>query len=133
MMSTIQWIKVVWAVGALGLAAPGCATPRAAIPATFDVTLEVDFGPANRPPIRQTVTVARGATSDDLVAKVCTLQKGGVCCDIRETAGIDGVMADPMTNRWWTVSINGSKKVSPYRTRLKPGDLVRWEYRQYAQ
>lgn len=109
----------------------GCATTRASKP--FDVTLEVDFGPANRSPIRQVVQVEPGATPELLTAKVFPVQKGSVCCDPRETAAINGVAADPAANRWWTISINGSKKVSPYRTRLKPGDVVRWEYRQSDQ
>ena len=63
-----------------------------------------------------------------------SLEKGSVCCDPREVATIDGVASDAATNRWWTVSINGSKKgVSPYRTQLKSGDTVRWEYKQYGQ
>lgn len=97
------------------------------------MTLEVEFGPAGKPPIRRTVQVARGATPDRALAAVCVVDKGSTCCDPRETAGIDGVAADPAANRWWTVAVNGSKKVSPYKTRLKTGDVVRWEYRQYEQ
>ena len=110
----------------------GCATvPRSK---TFDVTVEADFGPAGKPVVRRTVAVEPGATPQDATAKVFPLEKGSVCCDLREVATIDGVASDAATNRWWTVSINGSKKgVSPYKTRLKPGDLVRWEYRQYGQ
>ncbi len=110
----------------------GCATlGRPAEP--FEVALEVDYGPANKPPIRRVVEVERGTTPDRLVAKVCSVEKGAVCCDPRETAVIDGVATDPATNQWWTVSVNGSKKVSPYKRKLKPGDLVRWEYRAYDQ
>lgn len=125
--------RAVGLTAVLAFALSACATARPAVPPAFDVTLEVDFGPASRPPIRQTLTVARGTTPELALATACEVQKGAVCCDARETAGIDGVMADPATNRWWTVSINGSKKVSPYTTRLKPGDLVRWEYRQDDQ
>lgn len=102
-------------------------------PRTFDVTLEVDFGPADRPAIHRLVQVERGATAGLLAATVCAVEKGAVCCDAREIAGINGVMSDPAANRWWTVSIGGSPKVSPFRTKLKPGDHVRWEYRQYEQ
>ena len=114
----------------LSLLVAGCATGR---PAPFDVTMEVDFGPSGRAPIRRTVPVERGATPEAALAKVCSVETGAVCCDSRETAGIDGVLADPAANRWWTVSLNGSKKVSPFKTRLKAGDVVRWEYRQYDQ
>jgi hypothetical protein len=109
----------------------GCAT----IPQkkTFDVTLEVDFGPAGKPAVRQIVQVEPGATAQEATGKVFPQEKGAVCCDPRETSAIGGVASDPATNRWWTVSINGSKKVSPYKTRLKAGDVVRWEYKQYGQ
>ncbi|MBI3615906.1 MAG: DUF4430 domain-containing protein [Candidatus Omnitrophica bacterium] len=115
----------------LTLAFSGCAT----IPdrKAFDVTLEVDFGPAQKPSLRRTLQVERGATPEGLVAKVFPSQRGAVCCDPREVATIDGVAADPAANRWWTVSLNGSKKVSPYKTKLKSGDVVRWEYRQSVQ
>lgn len=118
-------------ISLIGLLVVGCATVPTVKP--FDVTVEVDFGPAGKPAVRQTVQVAPGATPQDATAKVFPLETGSVCCDSRETAAIGGVAADPATNRWWTVSVNGSKKVSPYKTRLRPGDLVRWEYRQYGQ
>lgn len=118
-------------ISLIGLLAVGCATVPAAM--LFDVTVEVDFGPAGKPAVRRMVQVAPGATAQDATAKVFPLEKGSVCCDPREVSTIDGVASDPATNRWWTVSINGSKKISPYKTRLKPGDVVRWEYKQYGQ
>ena len=107
----------------------GCAA--AAKP--FDVTLEVDFGPAGRPAIRKVVQVEPGTTPEGVLSKACAVGKGSVCCDPRETAAVDGVAADPAANKWWTVSVNGSKKISPYRTRIAARDVVRWEYRQYEQ
>ena len=122
--------RVIFFVGILGLFVMGCATGKP-IPKTFESTLEVDFGPAHKPSIRQSVQVQQGTTPEGLVAKVLPVEKGSICCDPRETAVIDGVAADPAANRWWSVSVNGSRKVSPYRARLKPGDVVRWEYRQH--
>ncbi len=119
-------------VGLLYLGIAGCATAPVAS-RTFDVTLEVDFGPAGKPAVRQVVQVEPGATPKEVTAKVFPIEKGAVCCDPREVSTIDGVAADPAANRWWVVSVNDSKKVSPYKTRLKAGDLVRWEYRQYDQ
>ena len=116
----------------VSLGVTGCATaaPRKA----FEVTVDVDFGPAGKAPVHQVVQVKPGATPQDATAQALPVQKGAVCCDPRETAGIDGVAADPGSNKWWTISINGSKKgVNPYKTKLKPGDVVRWEYRQYDQ
>ena len=110
----------------------GCAgAPVAREP--FDVAVEVDFGPAGRPAVRQVVQVQPGTTPEGATSQVFPVGKGAVCCDPRETAAIAGVAADPAANRWWTVSVNDSKKVSPYRTKLRPGDLVRWEYREYDQ
>ena len=113
--------------------AAGCATAGPSMK-TIDVTVEADFGPAGKPPVRQVVQVVSGATPRDATEKAFPVAKGAVCCDPREVSTIDGVAADPATNRWWTVSVNGSKKgVSPYRTKLKAGDVVRWEYKRYDQ
>lgn len=97
------------------------------------MALEVDFGPAGKPSVQQMVRVEPGATPEVVLAQVFPVEKGAVCCDPQETAAIDGVAADPAANRWWSVAVNGSKKVSPYRTKVKPGDRVRWEYREYEQ
>ena len=110
----------------------GCATGPVQ-PKTFNATLEVDFGPANKPPVRRVIRVEQGVTPEGLVSKTFAVERGAICCDKRETAAIDGVVANPAANRWWSVSVNGSKDVSPFKTRLKPGDLVRWEYRQNEQ
>lgn len=100
-------------------------------PNEFDVTLQVDFGPAGKPFIERTVRVAQGTTPEQLLAKICQVKRGLVCCDSRETAGIDGVMSHPGKRLWWSVAVNGRKKeVSPFQTRLKPDDVVRWEYRK---
>jgi len=125
--------KAIVTVLFFSLLASGCAARSRSRPNSFDVTLEVDFGPAGKPPIRRVLRVERGITPDGLVAAVSPVEKGAVCCDRRETASIGGVAADPAANRWWTVSINGSRKVSPFKTRLNPGDVVRWEYRQNDQ
>ena len=123
--------RVALLLGCLVVA--GCATAPPA-QRTFGVTVEADFGPAGKPAVRQVVQVAPGATPRDATEKAFPVEKGAVCCDPREVSTIDGVAADPATNRWWTVSVNGSKKgVSPYKTHLKPGDVVRWEYKQDGQ
>ena len=113
----------------LSLALSAC---RASAPAptgkAFDVSLEVDFGPAQRPPIRTVVEVRPGATANDALSKVCSVKRGAVCCDPRETAGVDGVICRPESNLWWILTVNGSRDVSPFKTSLKPGDRVRWAY-----
>ncbi len=120
--------RSLW-VGLLCIGMAGCATASR----LFDVTLEVDFGPAEKPAVIRTFQVEGRATPKTLTAMAFPVEQGAVCCDPREVSVIDGVAADPAANRWWTVAINGSKKVSPYKTKLKPGDVVRWEYRQYEQ
>ncbi len=118
----------------LCLAVAGCATVGPAGGKMFDVTVEADFGPAGKPFVSRVVQVSSGATPRDATEKAFPVEKGAVCCDPREVSTIDGVAANPVTNQWWSVSVNGSKKgVSPYKTRLKPGDVVRWEYKQYGQ
>lgn len=119
-----RWIWIGVLVGLTG-----CAPARP----PFEVALEVDFGPAQKPAVSRTFQVESGATPETLTALAFSVEQGAVCCDPREVAVIDSVAADPAANRWWTVSINGSKKVSPYKTKLQPGDVVRWEYRQYEQ
>jgi hypothetical protein len=116
----------------ISLILSGCATLGSG-GKPIDVTVEVDFGPARKPLVRQVVSVQPPVTAELAVAQLFPLEKGSVCCDPREIAAIDGIAADPATNRWWSVSVNGSRKVSPYRTRLKAGDVVRWEYRRYDQ
>ena len=115
----------------LFLCLAGCVSLQPRKP--FDVTLQVDFGLAGKAPIHKVVQIERGSTPEQVLAKACAVQRGAVCCNPRETAGIDGVAADPAENRWWTVSVNGSRRVSPFKTRVRPGDLVRWEYHEYEQ
>ena len=127
------WREAIFALVISALTFSGCA--HSGVRAKpFKVTLELDFGPAQKPFVRRTFQVeGGGATAKTLTALAFPVEQGSVCCDPREVAVIDGVTADPAANRWWTVSINGSKKVSPYKTKLKSGDVVRWEYRQYEQ
>ena len=102
-------------------------------PERFMISLEVDFGPIDRPIINAEFEVPRGATSEDALKGVCPIQKGATCCDPREVSGIDGVEVNPARNRWWTVAINGSRKVSPYETELQPDDHVLWRYVENTQ
>lgn len=127
-MRAVGWV-VVLAMGCAPLGLRDRASPD-----RFSVMLEVDFGPAGKPAVRETVEVPAGATPEDVLRARCAIQKGAVCCDPREVSGIEGVPVDPGQNRWWSVSVNGDRKgVSPWRTPLKPGDRVVWEYREYAQ
>ena len=92
------------------------------------VTLVVDFGPGGKPTFQETVRASHGSTPKDVVSVFFPIKSGAVCCDTREVAEIDGVPIDPQRGRWWMVEVNGSRNVSPHRTRVKRGDLIRWSY-----
>lgn len=97
------------------------------------VTVRVDFGPAGKPAREETLQVNPGSTPKDVVSILCPVQSGAACCDSREVAAIDGVRVDPSQNRWWKCRLNGSTKVGPFRTVLKPGDRVEWTYFEQSQ
>ena len=92
------------------------------------VILVVDFGPARKPAFRETVMVSTGSTPKDVVSLFFPTKSGAVCCDTREVAEIGGVPIDAKQGRWWMVEVNGSRNISPYRTRVKRGDTIRWSY-----
>jgi len=98
------------------------------------VTLRVDFGVAGRPAYEGELLVDRGSTPKDAVSMVFPIQSGSICCNTREISAIDGVRADPASNRWWTCRLNGARKrVSPFRTALRRGDVVAWIYVEQPQ
>lgn len=92
------------------------------------VTLVVDFGPANRPSFREDIRVTKGSTPRDVVSIFFPIKSGAVCCDTREVNEIEGVSTDPVRSRFWVVDVNGSRNVSPFRTQVRRGDVVRWTY-----
>ncbi len=100
---------------------------------TFNVEVRVDYGPAGKPSIKETIEVEKGTTPKEAVSQVVPIQSGKTCCSFREILAIDGVAVDPAQNRWWTCWLNGSKKVSPRKTKLKAGDVVEWKYIQDEQ
>ena len=103
-------------------------------PKTFPVEVRVDFGPAGKAALKETIEVEKGTTPKEAVSQVAPIMAGKTCCSFREILAIDGVAVDPAKNRWWTCSLNGSKKgVSPRKTKLKRGDLVEWKYIQDEQ
>ena len=102
-------------------------------PERMPVTVRVDFGTANRHGREERLIVDAGSTPKDAVSLLFPIQSGAICCNTRELAAIDGVWADPAKNRWWSCRVNGSGKLSPFRTELKSGDRVEWIYREQAQ
>lgn len=102
-------------------------------PKLFPVTVTVDFGPAHKEGATQTFLVEDGTTPKEAVSQMFPILSGKTCCSPREIMAIDGVTVDPAKNFWWTCSLNGSKKVSPQKTKLKSGDKVEWKYIEEVQ
>lgn len=93
------------------------------------VTVRVDFGPALKPAKVQKIEIRENASPKEAVQQLFSTEQGRVCCAPGEVKGIDGVSVDPVKNYWWRVMVNGEgKTISPYRTRLKAGDIVEWIY-----
>ncbi len=102
-------------------------------PKVFPIEVKVDFGPAGKPAYAGTLTVEKGTTPKEAVSQIFPVLSGYACCSLREIVAIDGVRIDPAKNHWWTVAVNGSKKVKPNKTKLKKGDILEWKYIQEAQ
>jgi len=103
-------------------------------PKTFQVEVRVDFGPAGRPLREEKLEVEKGTTPKEAVSQMFPVLSGKACCSFRELIAIDGVAIDPAKNRWWTCSVNGSKKnISPQKTKLKARDIVEWKYTEDKQ
>lgn len=103
-------------------------------PELFAVVLKVDFGPAGKRAHEGTLEVEKGTTANEVVSRVFPVRSGVSCCSLRELIEIDGVAIDPSKNRWWTCSINSSKKgVTPHRAKLKAGDTVEWKFIEDSQ
>ena len=99
----------------------------------FQIQMKVDFGPANKPAYDQTITVEPGTTPKEAVSQVFPVLSGVACCSFRDVIEIGGIKINPAKNKWWTCALNGSKKVSPQKKKLKPGDVVEWKYIQDSQ
>ena len=97
-------------------------------PKPFRVKVKVDFGPAGKPFHEEMLFVEKGTTPKEAVSQVFPILSGKTCCSFREVMEIGGVRVDPAKNRWWTCAVNGSRKISPQKKKLKPGDVVEWKY-----
>ncbi len=102
-------------------------------PQAFPIEVKVNFGPAGKPAHSETIYVEKGTTPKEAVSQVFPVMAGKTCCSFREIMEIGGVRVDPAQNRWWTCAVNGSKKISPQKKKLKKGDVVEWVYMQDEQ
>ena len=100
---------------------------------SFPIQIKVDFGPAGKPTHEEKIYVEKGTTPKEAVSQVFPVLSGKTCCSFREIMAIDGVKVDPAKNRWWTCSVNGSKKISPQKKELKPGDRLEWKFSEEEQ
>ena len=130
---TSSWVITVVVIGLAlaGVAAKGW--PKGSGDQRIPVTLHVDFGLAGKPVYDGELLVDPGSTPKDVVSVVFPIQSGSICCHTRELSAIDGVRAEPPLNRWWTCVLNGSGRVSPFRTALRRGDRVEWRYIEQSQ
>ena len=102
---------------------------RALPPKMVPISVRIDFGPAGKALIEKEIKVPEGATPKQALQGMIPIVEGSACCDPAEVKGIDGVLIDPMQNRWWRLKINGaSKKASPHKSHLKAGDRMEWIY-----
>ena len=101
---------------------------------TFQINLKVDFGPAGKPAFKDPqFWVEEGTTAKEVVSQVFPVLSGRSCCSLREVIEIGGVKVDPLKNRWWVCELNGSRKFSPQKKKLKSGDRLEWKYIQNRQ
>ncbi len=103
-------------------------------PKEFTVEMKVDFGPAGKPGFEdKEFLVENGTTPKEAVSQVFPVLSGRGCCSLREVIAIDGVQIDPLKNSWWVSELNGTRKFSPQKKKLQPGDRVEWKYIQNNQ
>ncbi len=101
---------------------------------TFPIHLKVDFGPAGKPGFDDpNFLVEKGTTPKEAVSQVFPILSGKSCCSLRDLLEIGGVRIDPLKNRWWICTLNGSRKFSPKTKKLKWGDCLEWAYIQNTQ
>ena len=95
----------------------------------FEIDLRVDFGQSLRLQYRKRLMVEQGSTAKDVLSQAFPVLSGKTCCSTREVLGVNGIKTNLIKKLWWKCFINGDgRKVSPYRTKLKPGDLIEWKY-----
>jgi hypothetical protein len=95
----------------------------------IDVTLIVDYGPANRQRLQEIVSVeAKSTVLEVLTARLAvrTFPRYGMD-DFVEA--IDGVENDFKNDRGWRFEVNGCpSNVPAERYLVKNGDFIKWSY-----
>ena len=97
------------------------------------VEVDIDYGPAGKPPIRQKVSVKPGSTVVAATRAVAPVKQGVVCCNDQDVQAIAGVVCDKTAGCYWIYSVNGKKGPIPaFQFRLREGDRVVWRYQVVA-
>jgi Domain of unknown function (DUF4430) len=95
----------------------------------IEVTLTIDFGPAERRPFEAVVTVPEKSTVLDVLfdrVPIVTSAKYGMDHFVE---AIDGVKNDFAGDRGWRFEVNGRRSNVPAeRYLVKNGDWIKWIY-----
>jgi hypothetical protein len=96
----------------------------------IEVTVTIDFGPAERRLFEAVVTVPEKSTVLDVLLRrltVATAPKYGMDHFVEE---IDGIKNDFVNDRGWRFEVNGrGSNVPAERYLVKNGDWIKWQYR----
>jgi len=95
----------------------------------IEVTMTIDFGPAERSHFEVVVTVQEKSTVLDVLLQrlpVTTYPRYGMDHFVE---AIDGVKTDFVNDRGWRFEVNGrGSNVPAERYLVKHGDWIKWQY-----
>jgi Domain of unknown function (DUF4430) len=95
----------------------------------IEVTVTIDYGPAERPTVEAVVTVPEKSTVLDALSKrlpIITAPKYGMEHFVE---AIDGIKNDLADDRGWRFEVNGrGSNVPAERYLVKNGDWIKWQY-----
>jgi len=95
----------------------------------IEVTVTIDFGPANRQPVEAKLSLAERNTVFDalrIAVPVVTSHKFGMDHFVEE---VDGIRNDFASDRGWHFEVNGYRSNVPAeRYLVKNGDWIKWLY-----
>jgi hypothetical protein len=97
------------------------------------VEVDIDYGPAEKPPVRQKVLINPGSTVVEATRIAVSVKQGVVCCNAQDVQAIGGVGCGKKAGCFWLYSVNGKKGPIPaFQFHLREGDRVSWRYRVVA-
>ena len=74
--------------------------------------------------------VPYGMTASKLLEKDYSVGRGVVCCHPDDVKSVNGLDTDFAKRKYWVLSVNGDRDVSPSHTLLRDGDRVIWTYKE---